>query len=392
MGKKIIQTLKWLFSPYEPRQSEEKLVRHRAIVKKRIPQKDSRKAVQAKKKKPATPRVFFAKAEENPIIYPQKENDWEAWQTFNPGAVLIDGKVHFLYRAIGADGTSRFGYAASADGFTLDERLPHPVYEHPTAERTFSVFSYLSGGSWGGAEDPRVVHIEEDKTIYITYTACDGGLRVALTSLSVDDFVNKKWNWREPLLLSPPDEVHKNWVLFPEKINGRYAILHSIRPQVQIEYVDSLDTNDAGSIKSYHGGPPQKGSRWDKWLRGAGAPPLKTKDGWLVFYHAMDNDWSQYKVGAMLLDLNDPTKVLYRAAEPVLKPSEHYEQNGHKPGVIYATGAVIMNDDILVYYGCADNYIGVASAHLDDFLEALKKGIQPKLSSKTIKKKYRPTD
>ena len=381
MGKKFIQILKWLVSPYKPRSAEEQIVRRHATVKKQILRKEK------KKRKPATVRAAFAKAEGNPIIAPQAENDWEAWQTFNPGAVLVDGKVRFLYRAIGADGTSRFGYAASSDGFLVDERLPHPVYEHPSTERAFAVFSYLSGGSWGGAEDPRVVHIEEDKTVYVTYTACDGGLRVALTSLSVDDFVNKRWNWRKPFLLSPPDEVHKNWVLFPEKIHGRYAILHSIRPQVQIEYVDSLEANDDGFIKSYHGGPPQKGRRWDKWLRGAGAPPLKTKDGWLVFYHAMDDDWSQYKVGAMLLDLENPTEVLYRAHEPVLVPSEQYENSGHKPGVVYATGAVIKEGALFVYYGCSDNYVSVAAVQLDEFLEALKKGRSPKLSSRSLKKK-----
>ncbi|MDP3004338.1 MAG: hypothetical protein Q8N43_02440, partial [Candidatus Azambacteria bacterium] len=120
--------------------------------------------------------------------------------------------------------------------------------------------------------------------------------------------------------------------------------------------------------------------------RGAGAPPLKTKYGWLLFYHAMDNDWSKYKVGAMLLDLNDPTKILYRAKEPVLEPEEIYENNGYKPGIVYISGAVIKDGDLLVYYGCSDSYVSVAYANLDDFLEALKKEAKPKLKVKTLKK------
>lgn len=383
----IIKILKWLVWPYSEPQNQKKKILWRDRARKNVLKQ--KKEIK-KKEKITGPMPIFAKSENNPIILPRPENNWEAWQTFNPGAVLLQNKVHFLYRAIGEDGTSRFGYAASTDGFTVDERLPYPVYEHPETERVFNVFSYFSGGSWGGAEDPRMVALGEDTTLYVTYTACDRGeLRVALTAISFEDFLKKKWKWREPVLLSPPGEIHKNWLLFPEKINGRYAILHSIKPDIQIEYVDSLgfDSADYNYIRSYHSGPPQKGHRWDKWIRGAGAPPVKTRDGWLLFYHAMDDDWSKYKVGAALLDLEDPTKVLYRAKEPVLEPSEQYETNGYKPGVVYASGAVVMDGNLFVYYGCSDNYIGVASANLGAFLEALKKGIKPKLSLKTLKKK-----
>jgi len=331
-------------------------------------------------------RLELKRAEENPIISPRPENHWEAWQTFNPGVVLLDDKVHFLYRAIGEDGISRLGYASSNDGFTIDERLPSPVYEHRTGSKKFVVYSYFSGGSFGGAEDPRLTRVEGEDNLYMTYTACDNGLRVGLTSIKVADFLNKKWKWKEPVLISSPDEVHKNWLIFPEKINGRYAILHSIKPKIQIEYRDNLEFNGNDYIKSYHGGGLQKGC-WDKWLRGAGAPPLKTSDGWLLFYHAMDDDWSKYKVGAMLLDLNDPTKILYRAKEPILEPEEDYENNGYKSGVVYVSGAVIKDGNILVYYGCADSYVSVAYANLDEFLKALKKEEKPKLKSKPLKRK-----
>lgn len=337
-----------------------------------------------KKKKPASPLVL-TRSEENPIISPKPENAWEAWQTFNPGVILIDNKVHFFYRAIGEDGISRLGYAVSSDGFTIDERLAYPAYEHEVGERTFNIFSYFSGGSFGGAEDPRPVRVDEEDLLYMTYTACDNGLRVALTSIKLEDFLKKEWKWKKSALISPPGEVHKNWLIFPEKINGKYAILHSIKPNIQIEYVGSLEFDNTEYINSFHGGGPQKRC-WDKWLRGAGAPPIKTPVGWLLFYHAMDNDWSKYKVGAMLLDLKDPTKVLYRAKEPVLEPSEDYENNGYKGGVVYVSGAIIKDGNVLVYYGAADSYVGVAYASLDEFLSALMQDKKPTLSVRQLKK------
>lgn len=349
------------------------------------------KKIGAKTKKKRTPisRTLLVKLKENPIISPKPENDWESWQTFNPGVILLDNKVHFLYRAIGEDGISRLGYAVSSDGFHIDERLPYPVYEHKLNKLTrpiFNSYSFASGGSFGGAEDSRLTRIGEEDVLYMTYTACDDGLRVALASIKVENFLNKKWKWKRPTLISPPGEIHKNWLVFPKKINGKYAILHTIKPNIQIEYVDSLEFNNADYINSFYGGGPQK-QCWDKWLRGAGAPPIKTSAGWLLFYHAMDNDWSKYKVGAMLLDLNDPTKVLYRAKESVLEPSEDYENNGYKGGVVYVSGAIVKDGNLLVYYGAADSFVSVAYANLDEFLEAFKKDVHPKLKLKTLKKK-----
>lgn len=328
--------------------------------------------------------VVFQKNTNNPIITPIKENAWEVWQTFNSAAVLIGNKVHFLYRAIGNDGISRFGHANSTDGFALDERHPVPVYQDSGLSREYVCYSLASGGSWGGCEDPRICHIGEDSRIYLTYTSCSDGLRVGLSSIKVEDFLNKNWNWSPPRLISPPDEVHKNWVIFPEKINGKYAILHSISPKISIEYRDDLDFSETEHIQShYHPGDPAP--RWDSYLRGAGPTPLKTKRGWLLFYHAMNHDdVSQYKVGAMLLDLQDPTKILHRSQKPILVPSEYYELKGFKPGVVYVLGAIIKNGDLILYYGGADNYVCAAHANLTEFLGELTK--PPKKQTKKILK------
>src|SRR5690606_21266786 len=112
---------------------------------------------------------------------------------------------------------------------------------------------------------------------------------------------------------------------------------------------------------------------WDSRKAGAGPPPIKTKDGWLLIYHAVDDrDDRQYKIGAMLLDLEDPTKVLYRSNMPILHPTEWYENEGFKAGVAYPCGAVVVDDHLYVYYGGADSYVCVAARNLEEFLEELK--------------------
>ena len=115
------------------------------------------------------------------------------------------------------------------------------------------------------------------------------------------------------MLISPPGEIHKNWVIFPEKLNGKFAVLHSITPKIAIDYFDSLDDFDGEKyITSKYVRPPESGS-WDSWVRGAGPPPIKTHTGWLLLYHAMDyRDPNRYK-GAMLLDLAEGITPLQKA-------------------------------------------------------------------------------
>ena len=233
---------------------------------------------------------------------------------------------------------------------------------------------YTSGGGWGGSEDPRVVKI--GNRIYMTYVAFEGwySIRIALTSISVEDFKKGKWHWKKPILLSPLGEINKNWVLFPEKINGKFAVLHGVSPEILVDYVDSFNSFDGTVfIKS---SPPSGGreKHWDNKMRGAGPSPIKTSLGWLLLYHAHSRkEPHRYKLGAMILDLNNPTKILYRSEHPILSPDMHYENDG-KPGVIYASGAVIRGDDLYVYYGGGDKVVCVATTPLKKFLDYLVTG------------------
>jgi len=331
---------------------------------------------------PVEPAVALVRHPANPIITPNPDNHWECEATFNPAAIYLDGRVHLLYRAIGANGMSYIGHASSEDGINFEERSEKPVYiakEHygePKAKKERYVNFYMSGGSWSGCEDPRMVKV--DDTIYMTYTAFDGyhPPGMALTSIPVSDFLEKNWNWAEPILISKPEQIQKNWVMFPEKIHGKYAFLHGINPTIRIDYFD--DPMDAEmAIESPFSCSGDR-TRWDNLMRGAATPPLKTKEGWLVLYHAMDKrDPNRYKVGAMILDHDDPTKILYRSNIPLLEPNEWYENEGAKRGVVFACGSVIKDDTLFVYYGGADSVACVATAPLDEFLEAVMKESTP---------------
>jgi predicted GH43/DUF377 family glycosyl hydrolase len=328
--------------------------------------------------------LTLSRLSHNPILSPRKGVWWESEAVFNPAAIVDQGRVHLLYRAMGGDGISRIGYASSRDGIHFDERADHPVYAPtrdfgiPERKRIYGPLSYAphqyaSGGGWGGCEDPRMVKI--DGHVHMTFVAFDGWgfVRMALNSIMLEHFRGKKWSWKTPKFLSPPGEIHKNWVLFPEKIGGKYAILHSISPpKISIDYVESLDEFDGERfIKSRYNRDGREGY-WDASVRGAGAPPIKTSEGWLLLYHGMNPAEPEigYKVGAMLLDLEDPTRVLFRTKEPILEPTHWYE-NDWKPGVVMATGAVVFKNNLIVYYGGGDKYIAAAKINLREFLRKL---------------------
>jgi beta-1,2-mannobiose phosphorylase / 1,2-beta-oligomannan phosphorylase len=329
----------------------------------------------------------------NPIIEPRPENSWESAATFNPAALYLDDRIHLIYRAQDHNGISVFGYASSKDGISIDERSENPIYfpqqnfETSQGKKTTNPYPIISGGGWGGCEDPRLCQIEDK--IYMIYVAFNGYQPpgVALTSIKTDNFLKKIWDWRKPVLISPPGEINKNWIIFPEKINGKFAILHSFYPKILIDYFDSLDKfNGKEFIKSNNTRPVDYNRIWDSWFRGVGPSPIKTKYGWLVIYHAMDHkNPDRYKIGALLLDLKDPSKILYRSKYPILEPEEVYENNGHKWGVIYSCGAVVKDGTLFVYYGGADTFVAVASAPFEEFMKQLISSGKVTLASKKIR-------
>lgn len=359
-----------------------------------IVSKRKMKTVPVPERKTKAPPVL-ERFDGNPILEPQPKHWWESKAAFNPGAIYEEGKVHIVYRAIGDSDISVLGYASSIDGFHIDERLDKPIYiprepfegaglVYPAASNPQVTYvsaedeedeeeeDYVSGGGWGGCEDPRLTKI--DDRVFMTYVAFDGynPPRVTLTSIHIDDFLVRNWQWKKPVLISPPGFIDKNACILPEKIKSKYVIFHRIFPDILIDFVDDLDFDGTTRWLKGEFKIRPRAAYWDSRKVGAGAPPIKTKDGWLLIYQAVgERDPGRYKIGAMLLDLKDPARVLARSEEPILEPQASYENEGWKTGVIYPCGAVVIKDRLLVYYGGADKVTCVASAKLDEFLDQL---------------------
>lgn len=316
----------------------------------------------------------------NPVLRPLSESWWQSEAVFNPAAFVHDGRVHLLYRALGRDGISRIGHASSADGVHFTERSASPVFDKKPeflpppavsyATLTYDADAYASGGGWGGVEDPRAVVL--DDRIYMSFGLFESwqSMRLAVTSIAHIDFDAREWKWAPHVAMSPRGQTNKNWVLFPQKINGKFALLHALTPKILIQYVDDLSELAEHPIQSnnHRSGRP---GHWDALIRGAGAPPIRTEYGWLLLYHGTDPEKnSGYNVGAMLLDLHDPSHILYQSISPMLSPEEWYE-NEWKAGVVYASGAVVFKGDLIVYYGGGDKYVAAAKMNLRDFLAKL---------------------
>lgn len=324
--------------------------------------------------------VTLDKHHKNPILSPKPYLDWQAGGTFNPAAFTDEnGRVHVVYRAVGGDGVSRLGYASSSDQLHFDDHEVYPVfsmsYDHASSTpKRYDRILYPSGGSFGGCEDPRMVSIGE--RMYVTFSAFDnwGSIRIGLISIHKDDFLKKRWNWTDPLLISKAGQVHKNWVIFPEKINGKFALLHSISPEIQVDYVDRFEDLAYGVqvVQSkFSQSRKKKPGEWEDFIRGAGPPPIKTEKGWLLLYHGMEKgEHHKYKLGAMLLDLKNPTKILARAKAPIMEPDMWYEDDW-KPGIVYACGATVKDDTLYVYYGGGDKHICVAQTSLSGLLSSI---------------------
>ena len=329
--------------------------------------------------KRGTFRLVLEKLAHNPILKPIASHVWESKAVFNPAAIYENGKIHIIYRAVGDNDVSVMGMAISNDGVTIDERLDEPIYVPRKAwegirKRGGPGYAglFASGDAYGGCEDPRITKVND--RYYMTYVAYDGWgpPRVALTSIAVTDFQNRNWDeWKEPVLISRPGVVDKNATIFPEKIDGKYCIFHRIYPNILVDFVDNLNFDGKTFLRGQYAIGPRP-RMWDSRKIGVGAQPIKTKYGWLMIYQAVGNqDPSRYKMGAMLLDLKNPTKVLYRSKNPILVPDQDYENEGLKYGVVYPCGAIEKDGQLFVYYGGADMVVCVAQAPMEEFLTDL---------------------
>ena len=323
----------------------------------------------------------------NPILEPIRDHAWESKMVYNPAAIRLDGIIYIVYRAFGDDHLSRLGLAWSRDGVNIEGRLPYPIFTPTTAyELPDMALQQTRLREKGGCEDPRLVLIDDQ--VYLTYSAYSDVLQIALASISKQDFIAlpktpaveiaNQWARHGPVF---PGTLDRNAVLFPEKINGKYIMLRRpIRGEVRdiaISYSDTLETPWPADFETIMGSRP---GMWDSERVGAGAQVLKTRHGWLLIYHGvgMRRGRRTYMLGAVLLDLNDPSRVLYRSPDPIFIPKEDYELYGWAPTVVFTDGAVARtkdaaeiiadDDEIMVYYGGGDRVIGAAWAKLSDLI------------------------
>ena len=290
----------------------------------------------------------MARYKDNPILSPIYENEWESKYVFNSAMVELGEKVHYIYRAMGEDMVSRLGYASSSDGYHIDKRLSYPIlYPINSLEKK-------------GVEDPRITVI--DDTCIMTYTAYSDIPQIAITSITVDDFLKNEWNWSERIYPFPTT-TNKNAVIFPEKINDEYVMFHRIDPNIYIAYSKDLrEWRDSKIIIK-----PRKDS-WDSRKIGSAGPPIEIDEGWLLIYHGVAQDMT-YRLGAVILDKENPENVLFRSTDPFIEPREAYECVGFVPNVVFSCGAVLQNDNLLISYGCADTVIGVSTFSLDEIIK-----------------------
>ncbi|MEN6391653.1 MAG: glycosidase [Syntrophomonas sp.] len=309
------------------------------------------------------PALALRRAPNNPLLLPIKDHAWESRYVLNAAAVRIEGKVYILYRAFGEDETSRIGLAIS-DGYHILERLEDPV------------FAPANENEKRGCEDPRVVIINGE--LIMLYTAYDGQVaQIAAASIPIDDFVNYRFEKWKRIGLAFNGIWDKDAILFPERINGKYVIYHRIEPSVWVSYLDELVFPAPKENHAIIFGP-RSGYMWDSLKIGAGTQPIKTEFGWLMIYHGVDRKLV-YRLGVILVDYQNPERLLYRSPNPILSPEAECELGSEGcwvPNVVFTCGAVPAedketlgaDDELLVYYGASDTYVCLATAKVGELI------------------------
>ncbi|SBV99817.1 conserved hypothetical protein [uncultured Dysgonomonas sp.] len=329
----------------------------------------------------------------NPIVSPNEKNDWESLVTCNPGVYYDNGTFYMLYRAAGNDEEHviRLGLATSKDGFHFERASDEPVFG-PGANNFDS----------GCVEDPRIVKLDTEYYVTYAYRPFPPGqywkfahdvVKVPKVGANAPAAIAKNLgntglavttdfkNFRRLGRLTSPVLDDRDVIIFPEKINGQYVLMHRPKqyigekygvkyPSIWLKFSDDLlDWEDKESHLLLTG---IEGS-WEEKIGGS-TPPLKTEYGWLVIYHGVENGGlGYYRAGAILLDLENPLKIISKASDFILEPEYDYEIEGYYRGCVFPTGNVIVDDTLYVYYGGADKYVGVATCNIHDFIKTFKK-------------------
>ena len=327
------------------------------------------------------------------IILEKTNLAFENKGVLNPACIQVGDITHMFYRAINYNDISSIGYCQLKDNKVV-KRLAEPVI--------FPEYDYEKKG----VEDPRITLLEG--LYYLFYTAYDGknALIAYATSKDLIHFVKQgsvspKISYDEAEDIFRKSKVREKYTLFemsfkeregkdvllfekdaclfPKKFDHKFALLHRILPGIQLVCFDNFSelTDD----------------RWRDYFKnlgdfivldplymfesrniGGGCPPIETKDGWLIIYHAVEDTplGKVYHASAALLDLRNPLKVLGRLKEPLFSPQASWEKIGVINNVVFPTGAVVRDMRLFIYYGAADKLIAAKSVDLAELLTELK--------------------
>lgn len=331
------------------------------------------------------------KFEGNPILSPLETSDWESLVTCNPGVIYDNGVFYMLYRAAGNDTEHviRLGLATSKDGFHFERVSSQPAFG-PSED----------GPDSGCVEDPRIVKF--GKEFYITYAyrpyapgqywkfghdeillpECGENAPLAFRKSLGNTGLAMTTNFckfRRLGRLTSPVLDDRDVILFPEKIQGKYVMLHRPKeyigekygvkyPSIWMKFSDDLL---CWEDKESHLLLTGRDNSWEEKIGGS-TPPLKTSKGWLMLYHGVESGGlGCYRAGAMLLDSNNPTHIIGKTPSPILEPETEFETNGYYNGCVFPTGNVIVGNTLFVYYGAADKYVCAATCQMDELVDYL---------------------
>lgn len=327
----------------------------------------------------------------NPILAPCPDHPWESLVACNPGVIFHRGTFYMLYRAAGndEDHVIRFGLATSADGVHFTRVSDTPVFG-PSAD----------GPDSGCVEDPRIVRFGESFYVTYAYRPYPPGRywtfpHDVVKQPETDAFAPAAWSgnlgntglamttdfrhFRRLGRITSPVLDDRDVILFPEKVGGKYVMIHRPKqfvgpaygtayPAIWIKFSQDLLSWEDKPSRLLIGGRP---GTWEEKVGGS-TPPVLTEEGWLMLYHGVaDGGRSRYSVGAALLDREDPSRVLARTPEPILVPELPYETEGCYAGCVFPTGNVVVDGTLYVYYGAADKYVGLATCPVDELLAGL---------------------
>jgi beta-1,2-mannobiose phosphorylase / 1,2-beta-oligomannan phosphorylase len=326
----------------------------------------------------------------NPVLSPLPGSPWQDEVTTNPAAWRDEktGEVILLYRAAGHDDQHvvHLGLATSRDGYTFTRS--------PEQAPAISPIPHTPDG--GCIEDPRIIKIGEWYYVTIASRPFPPGrywtntnhapdlrqgfpaefpvaLRQNLTSTHL--FLTKDFKeWIRAGRMTDPALDERDVVIFPEKVGGKWITIHrpmqwhgkgypNAFPGIWIARSDDLLAWKQLQLLA-------KGEEAWELKIGANNPPLKTPHGWLQIYHGVGAD-KQYRLGALLLDLEDPTVVTHRTKDPIYQPEADYETKGIYNGVCFPCGHVVIDGTYFLYYGGADVHCCVATCKLDELLAHL---------------------